>query len=79
VNRTIARIENSITTLFRTLMALETFDQESWRDNFFDLGIPLSFLCNFNNGCLKPFEASLSEFETTINGTLAQCSEPAMM
>jgi len=77
VNRTIARIENSITTLFRTLMALETFDQESWRDNFFNLGIPLSFLCNFNNGCLKPFEASLLDFESSINGTLTQCNEKA--
>jgi hypothetical protein len=49
VNRTLARVENSIVTLHRTLNALETFDQSSWRDNFFDLGVPLEHLCAFLN------------------------------
>jgi hypothetical protein len=73
IDRTLARVENSITTLFRALTALETFDQSSWRHNFFDLGIPLEFLCGFLNGCLPPWEEKLAEFEDEIKGELELC------
>jgi len=73
VNRTLARVENTIVTLHRALTALETFDQACWRNNFFDLGVMLEFLCGFNNGCLPPWEEKLAEFEDSIKGELELC------
>lgn len=76
VNRTLARVENSIVTLHRTLNALETFDQSSWRDNFFDLGVPLEHLCAFlNSACLKTWDDALKGFESEIAGSLAACEK----
>jgi len=75
VNRTLARVENSIVTLHRALDALETFDQQSWRDGFFDLGIPLELLCGWlHSECLASWDSSLKTFEETLP-SLAPCEK----